>query len=90
MSHNSNKKKYILNLFLFKTIFFVIPFSRLHIMMPLQKNIIKSMPPLQNQKKKKMMFSIHMFNLFFPNPSSNLGNKLYTTSTKPVLDTIRK
>ena len=39
---------------------------------------------------RKMMIAIYMFCLFLPSPTSNLGKRSFTTSTKLTLDTTWK
>ena len=75
MSYNNGSN--ILNFFLFQII-------NNHHMSKVTKT-------LQNQIQNKMMFSmIHMFNLYFPSPSSYLGKRSFQTSIEPDLDMIRK
>ena len=74
LNHSSSMKncnKNILNLFMFRII------SILH-MFKSMMSLLKHMMPLQKQNQMKMMFYIHMFRLFFPIPSLDIGNKSYT------------
>ena len=78
LSCNSNMMNYnkiTLNLFLFRII------NILH--------IIKSTKHIKHIQRR-MIISIHMFLLFFPNSSLDLGKISFTTRTKPVLDMTRK